>query len=252
MFGLCLREKMKPGKEHIRYINCVWATVDVGPDGYSGKEKHFSSDKQAEVAIRDFDLPPSIRVKSGRGTHLYWLLHEPQEITDLEKIESVLRKISNYFQCGSDVGIDATLRLPGTSNPKYSGPGTRCYLEQLEPAMRYSLEDFENLDLRIIIPSKRAPVLPKLPPLPPSRVRVIREPEQIPQAEIHSPERPIQAGANSNSGPPGQIDDETIRKLGNHLAEAFSDQFLDRLADRIVERLVTRLGKGGHNPDEGS
>ncbi len=70
LFGVCPREKMKPGKEFVRHLTAVWAGLDIGPDGYSGKEKHFVSDKQAIIAIRSFPLEPSILVQSGRGLHL--------------------------------------------------------------------------------------------------------------------------------------------------------------------------------------
>jgi len=29
-FGVCPRQRMDPGKEHIRYLTALWATLDIG------------------------------------------------------------------------------------------------------------------------------------------------------------------------------------------------------------------------------
>lgn len=248
-FGTCPRERMKPGKEHIKYITSIWAALDIGPDGYSGKEKHFASDKQAQMAVKNLELSPSIIVRSGRGMHLYWLLEKPEQIEDPSEVESLLRRMSDYFQCKSEVGLDSALRMPGTNNSKYVGERTPCYIEHMDSQLRYRIKNFADLDLRIIIPSKRRPVLPQFPPLPPSRVRVIRKPEEIPTVEIESSasvsvaepyevevDRDTVARDQPDTGKPSTHD------LSQQLAEVFSDQLLDELADRIVEKLVTRLG----------
>ncbi len=159
LFGICPREKMKPGKEFVRYLTAVWAGLDIGPDGYSGKEKHFVSDKQAVIAIRSFPLEPSIVVQSGRGLHLYWLLKEIKEVSDPQGVEAVLRRVSDFFQCPSEVSLEATLRLPETWNPKHPSLPIECRVHHLDSSVRYDFSEFENLDLRVIIPSRKTPRL---------------------------------------------------------------------------------------------
>ncbi len=255
-FGLSPRDKMKPGKEHIRHITCLWAGLDIGPDGYSGKEKHFAGERVALVAMKSFPLAPSIVVRSGVGMHLYWLLRKVTEINDVQAVEQHLRRINDYFQCRSEVGIDATLRMPDTNNNKSPAASPRCYVEHLDTSLRYDLEEFEGLDLRIIIPSKRSPRIPVMPPLRPSRVRVIREPADSPEqvqepAEVQA-EIPLPHGVSFTSSEdesPQQIPQaegvrlspEEMQRLVDHFLNGFSEQMLDKLVDRIVGKLVERL-----------
>ncbi len=248
-FGTCPREKMKPGKEHIRYITAIWAGLDIGPDGYSGKERHFASEKQAHAALKDFPLEPSIVVRSGRGIHLYWLLQDTEPLEDIGRVEGMLRRISDYFQCKSEVAIDGALRLPGTANAKDPVQTRRCYVEQMNAKQRYGLDDFENLDLRIFIPSKRPPKPFELPPLPQSRVRVIREPEMC----LYPREEPVVTVTSADTvvtdaeqdtplNPQAALSADSMEKLTERFIEAFSDKMLDKLADKIVERLAQRFG----------
>ncbi|MDQ7783604.1 MAG: hypothetical protein RDU20_12040 [Desulfomonilaceae bacterium] len=250
-FGVCPRQRMKPGKEHIRHITAVWAGLDIGPDGYSGKERHFASEKQALAALKDFPLEPSIVVRSGRGMHLYWLLDnlEPVTDTDVDRVEKTLRRISDYFQCKPEVGIDGVLRLPGTANAKDPVQTKPCYVEHMDATRRYGLEDFQSLDLRIFIPSKRPPKPFQLPPLPQPRVRVIRNPESW----SFQQDEPVVTVISTDSGitetdtppsPEGRPDltDRSMEKLTERFLEAFSEEMLDRLADKIVDRLAAKFG----------
>lgn len=249
-FGACPREKMKPGKEHIHCITAIWAGLDIGPDGFSGKERHFASEKQAFAALRAFPLEPSITVRSGRGMHLYWLLKDTETVGDAARVEDMLRRISDYFQCRSEVAIDAALRLPGTVNAKDPVQSRPCYVEHLDAKRRYKLDDFEDLDLRIVIPSKRPPKPFQLPPLPQSRVRVIREPEMCPlpreesAVTVTSMDTVVaEVEENPHSGPQNTgLAADSMDKLTERFIEAFSDQMLDRLADKIVEKLAEKFG----------
>lgn len=263
-FGPSPRDKMKPGKEHIRHITCLWAGLDIGPDGYSGKDKHFANERVALVAVKSFPLAPSIIVRSGIGMHLYWLLRNVTQVNDVQEVERRLRRISDYFQCKSDAGIDAALRMPDTHNNKSPAVSPRCYVEHLDASLRYDLKDFEGLDLRIIIPSKRPPKIPTILPPRPSRVRVIRDSEEIPEpapepvevlAEIAPPQGDALASSESDISRPDSIpwpvpdpeglnlSPEAMRRLAEHFVDGFSDNMLDRLADRIVEKLMERLGQ---------
>jgi hypothetical protein len=129
LFGVCLRNKMKPDVERIRFVSCLWATLDAGPGCYSGDSLHFDDEEQIAEAMDGFPLKPSIIVHSGRGKHLYWLLKEVIEITNPQAFEAVLSQFNKYFKCEAKVGIDSTLRLPDTSNPRYEKPLGLCYPE---------------------------------------------------------------------------------------------------------------------------
>jgi hypothetical protein len=146
-FGVCPRETMKPDTTHIRFISALWAGLDLGPDGYSGNKTFFRGPAPAAKAVRSFPLPPSIVIESGWGMHLYWLLKDVWRIVDREQLEGLLEKISNYFQCDNQVGLDATLRLPGTFNCKIPGKSVPCDIKYLNTDFRYDLGDFDKLRL---------------------------------------------------------------------------------------------------------
>lgn len=148
-FGVCPRETMKPDQRHVRYITAFWAGLDLNKDGYSGKELYFFNKPLAAKAVRSFPLPPSIVVESGVGMHLYWLLQDVVEVGNVQWVESLLNKIGNHFQCKTPTRVDAVLRLPGTSNCKVASQGDMCRVKFINTDFRYTLEDFEKLNLRV-------------------------------------------------------------------------------------------------------
>ncbi len=112
--GSALEERMKAEKEHIHYIVALWADLDIGAEGHEDKKVYFEGPQQAAKAIRSFPRAPSIIVESGRGAHLYWLLKQVTEVTDPERIEKILKNISDHLNCDTDVNLDTVLRLPET------------------------------------------------------------------------------------------------------------------------------------------
>jgi hypothetical protein len=165
-FGICPRERMKAEKEHIHYIVALWADLDIGSEGHEEKKVFFEGPQQAAKAIRSFPRAPSIIVESGRGAHLYWLLKQVTEVTDPEKVEKVLRNISEHLQCDTDINLDTVLRLPETVNTKIPGKPVNCDVKFINPNFRYSIQDFENLAARAVAPPSPRPAAP--PPPPPS------------------------------------------------------------------------------------
>jgi hypothetical protein len=141
-FGICPREKMKPHRGNIRYITALWAALDVGEGGYSGKDA-FQNCQQAARAVRNFPLAPSIVAESGRGVHLYWLLDQPMVVFDVARIQKELNRISVYFKCKREVKIDAMLRLPGTFNNK-PPLRTLCKTKYMNSESRYAPEDIDR------------------------------------------------------------------------------------------------------------
>jgi hypothetical protein len=161
-FGICPRERMKAEKEHIHYLVALWADLDIGPEGHEDKRIFYEGPQQAAKAIRSFPRAPSIIVESGRGAHLYWLLKQVLEVTDIEKIEKVLRSISEHLQCDTDVNLDTVLRLPETVNTKVPGKPVNCDVKFINPNFRYTIQDFENLGQRIVAPPQPKPA-PRTP-----------------------------------------------------------------------------------------
>jgi hypothetical protein len=145
-FGICPRENMKSDDaDAVRYITSLWAGLDLGPDGHSGRRSYFSDNRQIARAVRSFPLNPSIIVESGMGMHLYWLLKTVTEIQKPEYVEEQLGKINYYFQCRTEVKLNSTMRLPGTVNSKLTGQALRCSVKFINPDFRYELTDFEKL-----------------------------------------------------------------------------------------------------------
>ncbi|MFH1113442.1 MAG: hypothetical protein V1792_05930 [Pseudomonadota bacterium] len=251
-FGVCPRETMKPEKARVRFVTALWAGLDLGPEGYSGKDRFFFGPAEAAKAVRSFPLPPSIIIESGRGMHLYWLLRGFEEIADRAYVEHLLRKITDYFQCGNQVGIDAMLRLPGTFNCKHAVGAVPCDIKYMNVDFNYALEDFEHMNL--------APEAISKPQQPQTPVAELKPPEEI-LVEVGT-------GAGTSVSTSDQ-DLETV-ELGEYLftepedasasdieplfyeaSQANRDKepslltngFAERVADRIVEKVVENLSK---------
>lgn len=273
-FGVCPREKMKPGPEHVRYLLVLWAGLDMSPDGYSGRESHFSGPAQAAKAIRSFPLAPSIVVESGWGVHLYWLLKHVYEITDVTAIERQLSRINDYFLCKQPVGVDSMLRLPGTANSKVPGQTANCNVKFMNPQFRYELEEFQSLNLEVAGPSIRlgrmkahgsageahstASPGPQQGPAPMDKTAIDEsEVEEFlaadasrstfqgdappgmdtASAEIQEPQSAAQTQTTDHS----TIRIETATEAGQDLVEILSEGTSDDFADTVADRVVTKL-----------
>ena len=276
-FGICPRETMKPDKAHVRFVSALWAGLDLGPDGYSGREHFFSGPSRAAKAVRSFPLPPSIIVESGWGMHLYWLLNKMWQINDRERIDGLLRKIAHYFQCGNEVSIDAGLRLPGTYNCKMPGKSVICRIKYMNTDFRYHLEDFEKM--RLEPETATRPVAKEewieVPPADAEEVVTgarsyeVEEQGEDLSAELQEymhTESPVENQLLKNavghqapwkpdtppSEPPAEdtIDSDIApllydpqRTSNEHASHVLSDELADILADRIADRVSARLSQ---------
>ncbi|MFH0823246.1 MAG: hypothetical protein V2B18_10895 [Pseudomonadota bacterium] len=151
-FGICPRERMRSEREHIKYVPALWADLDIGAEGHEEKRVFFEGPQQAAKAIRSFPRAPSIILESGRGAHLYWLLKQVTEVSDAERIEEILKKISEHLNCDTDCSLDTVLRLPETLNTKVTGKPVNCDVKFINTNFRYSLQDFENLAQAVVLP----------------------------------------------------------------------------------------------------
>ena len=129
-YGVCERAAKVGTKEAIQKISCLWADID-----------------STEPTWSDFEYRPHIVVKSGNGYHLYWLI-EPIKITskeEVEKVEGIMRGISEKIKADNTSDITRILRIPETYNNK--DPNNPKKVEIVEYNFdidRYKISDFEK------------------------------------------------------------------------------------------------------------
>ncbi len=243
-FGLCPRERMKPGPENIKLLTCLWAGLDLAPGGFSGREGHFPGPALAAKAVRSFHLPPSIIVESGQGLHLYWLLDQVVSAEENGTLEAILVKINEYFQCKRQVKLDSMLRLPETTNCKNAGRPTECRVKYLNAQFTYTLADFEQIEAGSktgIAPAAFAEPRPEEPQpddvVADSGEAVVEILEEYMARDEPTPHPIDDAGPRDPSGPQVQstTSDETV------LDEEVLDQIADRVADKVVEKLSSQI-----------
>jgi len=252
-FGVCPRQRMHVGKEHIHYIAALWASLDIGPGGHSGLNENFVDTEEARESIESFPLRPSIIVQSGRGFHLYWLLHSQKKIPDVEAVENLLRKLNDHFRCHSPVGLESTLRLPGTWNPRGSRTPTKCFVESLDPTLRYYPTEFQNLDLRTLPHEEvtKASTVPQDQLGSTLMAETLKRHEAL-ACEIEEADSrdPVNENEPYVSSEPNLLR-KVIENRNNELRGAkdtasfkgLTDKALDELADRVAERLTQRVSE---------
>gem|GEM_PF-5904468 len=268
LFGVCPRAKMKPDVEHIRLVSCIWATLDAGPGCYSGDSRHFDDEEQMTEAVDGFPLKPSIIVHSGRGKHLYWLLQEVMEITNPQALETLLSYFNKHFKCETKVGIDSTLRLPDTRNPRYEGPSGRCYVELLHPDVRYSGTDFRGLNLgeervtskqdlnaettkpgkQQLLHESGAMDIGKLRaefPQEGPQFRTVESSDSVARqsAEVCDEVECLEILDEGDSTPVG-LSDQDLEKLAEKLAILLREQLVETLAESISAEVIERTVRG--------
>ena len=260
-FGCCPRESMKPEAQHVKYLLAIWAGLDLGPDGYSGKQVYFFGQPQAAKAVRSFPLPPSIIVESGWGLHLYWLMREIVRIDNPQRIRNILFKVNNYFQCKSEIGLDSILRLPDTTNCKVPTHVIDCRVKYINPDFRYDLDDFENLNLGV------AGETPQTSTFIRGAIRN-NEMAEVARAEAASPHydgehenaqetEPLQSTPESQDdeepgfeplpyeiieeSPSTPIPEELISRVADQIIEQITPAIIDKVADAIADRIIKRM-----------
>ncbi len=266
LFGPCPREKMSPGKEHIRYVTALWAGLDVGPEGFSGQKNHFSDADQVAEAIESFPLKPSAVVRSGRGSHLYWFLQDIKTISDVSAFEGLLSRINEYFRCGCLVGVDSLLRLPGTANPRHYGSMKQCYVEYVDPSLRYRGRDFRTLKLppanRAASPANNTDAHERIPEdagSPPGDSLVdsahaadavgfdmlAAEGEVLGDSTEATYEEVVETISGTESAPAEdaleRLAEKIVEKLGARLEHGIAESVSDKIVERTVDKLLHKL-----------
>jgi len=124
------------GRNNLFQIPAVWLDIDFKD----------TEEVKARELIKKFSLKPSMIVNSGNGLHLYWLLENPAQPEDIQKIEEVNKNLARHFE-GDSQTTDAAhvMRLPGTYNQKYTSK--LVTIESHDANKAYRIEDFNFLPL---------------------------------------------------------------------------------------------------------
>ncbi len=273
LFGVCPREKMKPGPENIQFLCALWAGLDMSSEGFSGRDSFFGHPAHAAKAIRSFPLPPSIIIESGQGIHLYWLLKEPYAVSDPSAVEILLSQLNRYFQCTKKIDLSTMLRLPGTSNLKRPGEPIECSAKYVNPDFRYTLSEFAEMskDLERIaaaavqttdtqqasVSDQDAPSKPPSGEDPPqmtsSEVQTFldnreakqqfssRVPTEIVNAVDAAEELEVSEEPQTGTDPPTTLKADSAGNEVEVLSEDSSDDFAERIAQMVVDRISDEL-----------
>lgn len=247
-FGCCPRESMKPGPQYIKYTVAVWAGLDLGPEGHSGKKVYFFGQPQAAKAVRSFPLPPSVIVESGWGLHLYWLLREVTTLSNIGDFDSLLTKLSNYFQCKTGSTADALFRLPDTLNCKIPSHPVQCRVKYINPDFRYDIQDFFDLNLGGVGQSAKASVFMGGAITSPEMAEVAKA--EAESSYVDTPDDddfPEPISDDNNGEHPDRVADfepvpyEIVEERSS--GESPYEDLADKIADKVVDQLTGRLIK---------
>lgn len=172
------RDATSGGKDNLCQLSAVWVDVDYAEEG----------DAEAlEIRLERFPLRPSMRVSSGGGQHVYWLLAEPIDVDSpgaVQRVERVLKGLCSALD-GDRNATDASriLRIPGSTNypdAKKRGKGRvtcPCTLIEVNE-QRYGFDDFDPWELlgQKLAEAKAAPAGKAAPSADlPERVRAVLE-----------------------------------------------------------------------------
>jgi hypothetical protein len=154
--GIATRRDSRNGKKwNLRAVRALWVDLDGLTDP--------AARKAAERKLAEFPLNPSMRVWSGGGLHIYWVLVESIELIDvpmIERVERILKGLADALG-GDRAATDASriLRVPGTINypdaKKRAARRTEAPCELIEKTdAEYQLDDFDAFEIRGATPMK--------------------------------------------------------------------------------------------------
>ena len=135
-FGVCPRPKNGDAQDdRVKTIRCIWCDID-----------HVTANEACERWI-DAGVPvPSIVVRSGSGSHGYWLLDCDLQTSE-ERSQFAVLLPHFYRSFGGDhvQNLSRVLRPPGTMNLKdvrNGRPSLACTLYECDSQRTYPLEAF--------------------------------------------------------------------------------------------------------------
>ena len=142
------RSEVDGTKRNLGFCSALWIDVD-----YKGEGDREATSKLVE----SFPMPPSLRVWSGGGEHIYWFLEEPFDLSTVDAqacFENTLRGLCDHFNADR-AATDSTriLRVLGTTN--YPNEKKRAAGRTEAPCViisttdrRYSFGDFDDFETR--------------------------------------------------------------------------------------------------------
>lgn len=121
-------------KHNLRHESNVIRFTSVFVDMDSGEPE------QQIERLKQFKLPPSIVIRTGRGHHAYWILDRFEEV-EPERWRSVQKAMAGMLQ-GDKAAVDPArlMRLPGTWHVKHEPREVRILL--LDSDKIYSIDEF--------------------------------------------------------------------------------------------------------------
>lgn len=132
--GVCPREIESGTEENIKTITALWVDLDIPV-------------AEAMEKLKEFPLQPSITVNSGRNTHLYWLLKDPESVQSNTK--GILKGLAQTLGADHCFDLPRVLRLPGTKNFKDLNNPKDVEMVAFEPDIQYTLSDFSSYEVEI-------------------------------------------------------------------------------------------------------
>jgi hypothetical protein len=149
---------LRGGTATTAVLPALWVDLDVGTDGHTATD--YPPDEEAALALLEaVPVPPTCRVRTGGGFHVYWFLREPWVLADggeRERARALVQRVQWAVRRQAEArgwSLDGTgdmarvLRLPGTLNHKLlnSRPVEVDYLAPA-PEARYAVSDFDVLE----------------------------------------------------------------------------------------------------------
>lgn len=156
-FGTGLRKERKEnGRGEIRDISCVpaiWADIDIKGPAHK-LEKLPENVEIVNNLLKEFNLPPTIRVNTGHGLQVYWQFDQPVMVNDSNR-EAIIEMYKNFHHVFSDLfnkynykldnvsDLARVLRIPNTVNHKDSNNKVNAELIEYKE-QRYSLQELQE------------------------------------------------------------------------------------------------------------
>jgi len=127
----------------------LWADIDLAESG-KDTEKRYPPLELVNRVLDSFPFRPSIKIDSGHGLHVYWLLERAVKAADYSHLVKRLQTLLKQHLVDTDTGeafdMDATFdparvfRVPGTTNSKGGAP---VRILSLNPEIRYAAEQLD-------------------------------------------------------------------------------------------------------------
>lgn len=170
-FGACPRKEKRGSEKDISWVGALFADIDCASE--EERERRLTS-------LKNFYIPPSIIVSSGRGFHAYWLLARRYIIENKKGLLHVKGYIKGLaLVLGGDKAFDLSrvLRLPGTKNLKDPQHPLPVRVLEIKPTRKYGLEDFQAFWVKV----EDTPHTPKIDPedIPDRFWRILQEDQKL-------------------------------------------------------------------------